>query len=654
MKLNSMRIENFKGIAAFEFTPNGENVTVYGDNATGKTTLVDAFTWLLFDKDSQGAKDFNIKTLDAASGLAIQAIDHSVEATLTTDDGDTVVLQKIYREKWTKKRGSADRVFDGHTTEHFVNGVPKSKGEYQAVVGGFAPEKLFRMLTSPTFFSEQLTWQERRAILVDAFGANVTDEMIIENNPDLAPLGEMLARVSIEDLKKVEMATRKKINEELQGIPGRIDEANKAIPEGTSGSPEALAAKAQKLARDVEALVQRKATALTGGEIATLQTQLAELGTVLIEKRNAYMATTFNDLQTRLHGSIQRLNELKSAETALDNHLHRNAEQGESCEREIANLRKENAAIVEQWTRQSAMKFVPGGACPTCGQDYPAHLIDQQEADFNRTRAAALLTITDEGTRNKAAIEERTAKMYALAEEGRSLAAGLDAAKRQVTDQQAIVDTLAEQCKGVPGFETTPEHAEIVAKQEAMEKKIADMRADYAPVLAEINEQIEAKRQELEAANRAITGHEMARTQRDRVKELQEREKELARHFEASEKNLYLIEQFQRARTGALEESINSQFSLVRWKMFDNQINGGLTETCVCTVDGVPYSDLNNAAKVQAGMDIIASMAEHYGFYPPIWVDNRESIVRLPEMQQQVISLVVSEADKELRVETVA
>ena len=85
--------------------------------------------------------------------------------------------------------------------------------------------------------------------------------------------------------------------------------------------------------------------------------------------------------------------------------------------------------------------------------------------------------------------------------------------------------------------------------------------------------------------------------------------------------------------------------------MFDEQINGGMTETCVCTVDGVPYSDLNNAAKVQAGMDIIGAMAEHYGFYPPVWVDNRESIVRLPEMRQQVISLVVSEPDKELRVE---
>lgn len=651
MKLDSMRIENFKGIAAFEFTPNGGNTTVYGDNATGKTTLVDAFTWLLFDKDSQGAKDFNIKTLDAGSGLAIQAIDHSVEATLTTDDGSCVTLQKIYREKWTKKRGSADRVFDGHTTEHFVNGVPRSKTEYQGIVSGFASEKMFRMLTSPTFFSEQLTWQERRAMLVQAFGANVTDEMIIENNPDLAPLGEMLARVSIEDLKKVEMATRKKINEELQGIPGRIDEANKAIPEGTSGSPEALAAKAQKLASEVEALVQRKATALTGGEIATLQTQLAELGTVLIEKRNAYMATTFNDLQTRLHASIQRLNELKSVETALDNQLHRNAEQGESCEREIANLRKGNAAIVERWTRQSAMKFVPGGACPTCGQDYPAHLIDRQEADFNRTRAASLATITDEGTRNKAAIEERTAKMYALAEEGRSLAAGLEDAKRQVTDQQTIVDTLAEQCKGVPGFEQTPDHAEIVAKQEGLEKQIAAMRADYAPALEAINAEIEAKRQELEAANRAITAYEMARAQRDRVKELQAREKELARHFEASEKNLYLIEQFQRLKIGALEESINTQFSLVRWKMFDEQINGGMTETCVCTVDGVPYSDLNNAAKVQAGLDIIGAMAEHHGFYPPVWVDNRESIVRLPEMQQQVISLVVSEPDKELRVE---
>lgn len=651
MKLDSMRIENFKGIAAFEFTPNGENTTVYGDNATGKTTLVDAFTWLLFDKDSQGAKDFNIKTLDAGSGLAIQAIDHSVEATLTTDDGSCVTLQKIYREKWTKKRGSADRVFDGHTTEHFINGVPKSKGEYQAMVGGFASEKMFRMLTSPTFFSEQLTWQERRAMLVQAFGANVTDEMIIENNPDLAPLGEMLARVSIEDLKKVEMATRKKINEELQGIPGRIDEANKAIPpEGVNGGT--MAAKAQKLASEVEALVQRKATALTGGEIATLQTQLAELGTVLIEKRNAYMATTFNDLQTRLHASIQRLNELKSAETALDNQLHRNAEQGESCEREIANLRKENAAIVERWTRQSAMKFVSGGACPTCGQDYPAHLIDRQEADFNRTRAAALATITDEGTRNKAAIEERTAKMYALAEEGRSLAAGLEDAKRQVTDQQAIVDTLAEQCKGVPGFEQTPDHAEIVAKREGLEKQIEAMRADYAPALEAINAEIGAKRQELEAANRAITAYEMARAQRDRVKELQAREKDLARHFEASERNLHLIEQFQRLKIGALEESINTQFSLVRWKMFDEQINGGMTETCVCIVDGVPYSDLNNGSKINAGLDIIRTMSRHYGFAPCVFLDNAESVTSTIEMDCQVIRLVVSAQDKYLRVET--
>ena len=211
-----------------------------------------------------------------------------------------VTLKKIYKEVYTKKRGQANPVFSGHTTEYFIDGVPKSKGEYQAVVGGFASEKMFRMLTSPTFFSEQLTWQERRAMLVQAFGANITDEMIIENNPDLAPLGEMLARVSIEDLKKVEMATRKKINEELQGVPGRIDEATKAMPEGVNGSPEALAAKAQKLASEVEALVQRKATALTGGEIATLQTQIAELGTVLIEKRNAYMAKTFHDLQARL------------------------------------------------------------------------------------------------------------------------------------------------------------------------------------------------------------------------------------------------------------------------------------------------------------------------------------------------------------------
>mgnify|MGYP003617563001 FL=1 len=655
MKLNSMRIENFKGIAAFEFTPNGENVIVYGDNATGKTTLVDAFTWLLFDKDSQGAKDFNVKTLDAGSGLAIQAIDHSVEATLTTDDGDTVVLQKIYREKWTKKRGSADRVFDGHTTEHFVNGVPKSKGEYQAVVGGFAPEKLFRMLTSPTFFSEQLTWQARRELLVNAFG-EVSDEEIMAASPELAPLEERLQRHSVDDLKKVELATRKRINEELNAIPGRVDEAIRAMPATANGAnPAVLASKAQKLSAEIEALRQQKAAITSGGQIAEKRRELAELDAAMLTLKNKATASVSGAVAEELAAARKILADLVATEMDLQNRLSWNKTGEDKLKREIADLKRENQAIVTRWQEHSAKRFVAGGSCPTCGQDYPEHLVARQEADFNRAKAQALCTIADEGNANKQAIEDREAKLQAIqAESNATLATSIEEVAGKTKDQRAVVEALEARMSEAPKVEELPEYQEIGARQSAILEEISALSAGTEPAIAELQAQIEAKGQELTAVNREITDIEVAATQQYRVDELKAREKELARHFEASEKSLYLIEQFQRARTGALEESINSQFSLVRWKMFDNQINGGLVETCVCTVDGVPYSDLNNAARVQAGLDIISTMAEHFNFYPPVWVDNRESIVRLPEMQQQVISLVVSEADKELRVETAA
>ena len=322
--------------------------------------------------------------------------------------------------------------------------------------------------------------------------------------------------------------------------------------------------------------------------------------------------------------------------------------------RKIAELKCENQAIVEQWQGQSAKRFVAGGSCPTCGQDYPEHLVARQEADFNRAKAQALRTIADEGNTNKAAIDECMAKLQAIETENGALAASVDEASAKMKDQRAVVEALEARMSEAPKVEEMPEYQEIGARQSAILEEISALSAGTEPAIAELQAQIEAKGQELTAVNREITDIEVAATQQYRVDELKAREKELAGQFEASEQALYLIEQFQRARISALETSINSRFELVRFKMFDTQINGGTSETCVCTMGGVPYSDLNNAGRIQAGLDIIRTLAAHYGTFPPVWVDNRESVTRLPLVPQQLISLVVSEADKELRVETAA
>ena len=62
VRLKQMKLRNFKGIKELDIDFNLLDTNVYGKNATGKTTLVDAFSWLFFNKDSSGASDFDVKT----------------------------------------------------------------------------------------------------------------------------------------------------------------------------------------------------------------------------------------------------------------------------------------------------------------------------------------------------------------------------------------------------------------------------------------------------------------------------------------------------------------------------------------------------------------------------------------------------------------
>ena len=53
IRISNLKLKNFKGIKDLEIDFNNENTNIYGKNATGKTTIFDAFKWLFFDKDSK-------------------------------------------------------------------------------------------------------------------------------------------------------------------------------------------------------------------------------------------------------------------------------------------------------------------------------------------------------------------------------------------------------------------------------------------------------------------------------------------------------------------------------------------------------------------------------------------------------------------------
>jgi hypothetical protein len=641
MKLKQLTLTNFQGIRSFTLDTNGgKNVSIFADNAIGKTSLYNAFLWLLFEKNSLGAKDFDIKTRDE-NGQVIPAINHEVEAVLEINDKD-VTLKRVFLEKFTKKRGSAKEEFTGHDTEHFIDGVPKTKGEYQAFIDSIAPEKLFMVLTSPTYFNEQLDWKDRRRMLL-GLCPEITDADIFQKRPDLEPLRTIIATRDIDDAKKVEMATRKKINEELTGIPGRIDEATRAIPENSTGNLEQLATKAQKLSKEIDTLRESKIAIISGGDVASKQRELSEIENDILTLRNKHLSAAGSSCE----GERQQLHTLANEVQRLELQIDADKRKLEAFAQKVEEHKAFSRNIAGRWKEQNGLVFVAGGNCPTCGQDYPEHLLHKQEADFNRTKATELELIAKEGQANESAWKESEVTMLNLDTKISAMCREVEE-KRKAADQvRAIIESKATP----PPVETLPEFLEMDGKRQVLAQQLADLTAGNTDAVAKVTAEITERQRGLDEINATITAIESAEAQRRRIEELKSREKELAEQFEQSEHVLYLIEQFIQAKVGMLEESINGKFSLVNFRLFEQQINGGLSETCVATVNGVPYPSVNNGARIQSGAEIVAVFQSHYGINAPCFFDNRESVTSLPDMPCQTISLIVSAADKALRIE---
>ena len=220
IRINRLLLQNFKGIKHLEINADGANLKIYGDNATGKTTVFDAFTWVLFGKDSLGRSDFGIKTQDE-NGNVIHNLEHTVECELAIDNS-ILTLKKIYAEKWTKKRGSAEADFSGHETKYFINEVPSTKKEYEQKIAMYIDESLFKTITNPLYFNEHLKWQDRRAILLSLCNENISDEDILARSPEFSPLLDELKGRTVSEYSKIIKSRQSAINDELKAIPQRI------------------------------------------------------------------------------------------------------------------------------------------------------------------------------------------------------------------------------------------------------------------------------------------------------------------------------------------------------------------------------------------------------------------------------------------------
>ena len=648
IKLLNLKLENFKGIREFKLNAEGQNINVLGDNGAGKTTLFDAFTWLLFDKDSKGQSQFDIKTLDEDGNVKEHGINHAVEGKLLIDDNE-LQLRKEYKEKWVKKRGSAEKKFSGHTTNYYIDDVPVKKKEYDQRISEIIDEDIFRLLTDPRYFNEQLHWEDRREILLEVCG-DVTDEDVIQENEKLSKLEDVLGKRDIEEHKKVIKSKQKKINDKLEEIPTRIDEANNNLPDVSGLDWKEI----QSEIGELEGKKEQKETQLSqlknGGEKVELKKQISEIETELNDIKNNYKQK-FDD---EIEGRKNDLNLIKDNISEIERAIKDEKSKIEHCEKVIEKKEQKMEDLRQEWHEvdgkffdENKFQFV---VCPECDHEFaPAVDLEEERKKFNIEKANDLEDINQQGQEEKEKVEKLKSEIEEIQEKISDYKDKLENLKEERESIQSEIEDLQ---KKTEHYKDSGKYQEKLQKKEKLQEQIENVDSKSSFSFKTKQKEIDKLDEKIGELKDQISDIKQHNKGKKRIKELKEQEKKLSKEYEKLEEQLYLTEEFTRTKVNLLEEKINSHFEYTEFKLFEEQVNGGLKETCQALYNGVSYnSTLNTGAKFKVGIDIIETLAEHYDFRAPIFIDGRESITQLPDTESQLISLIVSPEDPELRIE---
>lgn len=510
------------------------------------------------------------------------------------------------------------------------------KKEFDRAVSAIADEQLFKLLTNPRHFNEVLHWQKRREILLNICG-DVTDTDVITTNERLTELPSVLGKHSMEDYRKILAAKKTEINRELSDIPVRISEVKQGAGDEPNGYKDVawtlkeLEVKRYEKQRELHELMH-------GGAIAEKTRELREIEAQLL-------AHTTSAKQEVDRKATQKQSDLYYLKNELSD-LERKIRDINICTDDtLKAIMKDEKRIEElrtQWTSTSVAEFVSDSVCPTCKQEIPDFMLQEARAKFNQDKARKLAEINAQGKIIKQGIESCRKELRRLEEELKAAKAGVASKTESIHGLQVEIQAIQE----------TP----VIPPVDLMERKqniqdaiqlISAGAMDNSVVEVELSD-IQTR---IDAQKSILLAHNAWMSAQDRIRELKKKEKDLAAEFTRCERELALCDLFVRTKVSMLTEKINSKFRIASFKLFNENINGGIEPCCEIMVGGVPYSSLNNAMRINAGIDVCNTLSEHQGVTLPQWVDNAESVVDLACSRGQQIRLVVSGRDKQLRVE---
>ena len=651
MELISLKLTNFEGIKSLEITADGKSVSIYGDNGTGKTTIADAQTWLLFDRDSAFTPNFMPKPRDTA-GEERHNIDAEVEGVYRMEDGTQVTLRKVFSENWKKKRGSTEAVFSGHNVSYYIDDVPKKEKEYNEFIESIAPIQTLLLLSIPQYFPETLEIKHRRPLLM-AMERNIHDFDVIDSCEELKPLKHLTLKpgasanwYDMDEFVQISKAAAKKANDGLDEIPGRIDEQNRNLSGITEERAAAVKAEIGRLnAKKIS--LQLEMNSSDSEMMQSLRADISGLNAKLEDKRAEHIRKC-TEANADISAQIENLTRQHMEQIAIVSKV--GSERQEKLQ-EIERLRASRAELLQQWNEVKESEWQGDTVCPTCGQSIPEEKVAAAKAEFNQRKSERLSALNEKGKTvcSKEIIAAKEAELGAVGSR-------LYIAEGDVQKTLSDIDKLKSQLTTAQPFEQTECYAEIMHDIQTTQSQLDALTECKMGKSAEKRREINDIEQQIGELNVEVARYEAECKARERIAELENQEKILSDAYAKARQGLDLAELFSRKKAELLTDKINAHFENVRFRLFKVQINEGIKDDCeVLALTGnghIPYSTANNAARINAGLEIIRGFAKHFGVKMPVFVDNAESVTELDSKGLQVIRLVVSKDDKVLRIET--
>lgn len=551
-------------------------------------------------------------------------------------------LQRNYVEKWVKPRGTTEETLKNHETEFYLNDVKlATKKEYESEVAAILTEDIFRMITNPFYFIS-LKVDAQKELLFDMAGG-ISDDEVAAIKPEYIELLAQLSGRSLSQFSKEVAAKKKACNDVLAVIPSQIDTARRLMPE--SEDWEALEIELQKKKQrlteiDNQITDKSKINEQENQRKLEIQRTIGDKRMSLVNRQNEIRASA----GAERNEVMMKLKDLEYNHKSETRDLELNRSSLSNCESEIQRIEDTLSVLRNEYRKINAetIQYTEGAfVCPTCKRQLEVDDIEAKQnellANFNQNKAKRLKENKDKGFSLVELKKKKEAERDSIISKIKESEDRIVLIEREIEVQKANMPEAPDvdaMIKNDPTCISLNNEIADLNNQLNIESKPVDVselrfaKSSLDDNIQELYKRL-AKRDQIERAKKEIEELEEKRIQNNQAKA-------------DLEKWEFTVMSFQKDKDAKLIEKINSMFEVVSFSFVTEQLNGGEKLTCVCTVNGTPYPDVNTAGKVNAGLDIINAICKYKGVSAPIFIDNSESVNKIIPTISQVINLVVS------------